>query len=81
MTQAHTVTVRSNTTDMRGQSQKSAQSSLAVDATEEDNNELLGEDTGIGFADENLDVLEEREDQSEGQTEDGPKRPPVRVFC
>lgn len=79
-TQAHTVTLRPNTRGMRSQTQKSAQSTLAVDASEEDVHPLLNDDTGIGVADEQLDLFEELEDQCESQTEDGPKRPPVRVF-
>lgn len=80
MARAHTITLWPNTQDMLGhQSQKSAQSTLTVNATEEA--KLPFEDIETVVTDEHLDAFEEWEDQNEGETKDGPKRPPVRASC
>lgn len=78
MTQAHTVTLRPNT---HRQSQKSAQSTLAVDAMDEDNHEP-SDDSDTGVANEHLVSFDDDgwEDDTGDQTEDGPKRPAVRVL-
>lgn len=76
--QAHTVTVRPSN---RRQSQKSAQSALVVDMTEEeDESEPLDNTTHTGVADEHLDAFEEQGDESQGETEeDVHKRPAVCI--